>query len=297
MRAALAPILGAGMLLAAGLAGLAGHGAVGFGLVALGVIAGRLWSRPWLLSHASQPDRRAWLVREIAGQVLLVGVVFAVGVVLARGLGWQPAVPVWLPPVLILACAAAMRWLCGPEMRPAADAFLSEATAAIEAASVKGPQGDPEAALLEVTAALDGLPEEGARHHEILAALNLGLATAEPEALRHMLYARIMARTVERDLRALAIAHTDPWIARHFAGQRDLDEIFAMIAEADAPIALSCFRGGAEAVLDSVPEASHDMPDPDRLRAFAASQPPPAAQDFHQLANRVEALRQEAPRP
>lgn len=299
LRAATLFALSMGMLAVGLLPGLAGHGLAGFAAMAAVFVWMRLLAKPWLLSGLSQAGGWRRLVSDLGGQVLVALVLFWLGT--AAALIWvsEGSVNFWLPPALALAAGSLSRLIWRP-MPPEWDGFLEDAVARITATDVPSspaaPAGRPHAAALEqLHSALDRLPAQGAKHHDLLAALTAALQDMTPEDLRHSLHERIFDATSERDLRALVVAHTDPYIAQHFLGQHDLEEIFDLIVEANDQPALTHFIAGVTAVLDSVPEACNDLPTPHRLRQTASGLPDPLGAELTRFAAHVQRLREEHP--
>ncbi len=291
LRAALLFALSILMLIAGLLPGLAGHGLAGFAAVAAVYVWMRLLAKPWLIAGLRHGGGARALAQDLAGQVLVALVLFWLGTLLALVWHWEASVNFWLPPALALVGGSLSRLIWRP-MPPEWDGFLDEAVAGIQAAAAglpptpTPPPGRPHsAALTALHSALDALPQSGARHHDLVAAVTAALGDMSPEDLRHALHERIFDTTTERDLRALVVAHTDPFVARQFLGQHDLEEIFDLIIEAGDTAALSAFAGAVEAVLDSVPEACHDLPTPHRLRSAGLTT----------LAAHVQRLREEHP--
>lgn len=274
--------------------GLAGHGWPGFAAMAAAFVLARLLAKPWLLQRLGQPGGPARLSADVAGQVVVALALFWLGYGIAVATGWQPALGFWLPPAMALAAGSLSRLIWRP-MPPEWDGLLDEAIAGITGAGPGPAAADDSPEVAALNAALDALPAQGAQHHALVDAVLAALSGMSPEDLRMALHTRILDTTTERDLRALVVAHTDPYVAQHFRGQRDLEEIFDLIVEAGDVAAMTSFIGGVTAVLDSVPEACHDLPTPHRLRKLAGDLPPDTAAGLIALAARVQSLREEHP--
>lgn len=297
VRAAVLLGLSIVMLIAGVLPGLAGHGLPGFAAIAAVYVWARMIAKPWLVTGLRQPGGLRRLLLDLAGQVLVALLMFWLGVLLALVLVWEASINLWLPPVLAVAGASLSRLVWRP-LPPEWDGFLDEAIAGINGTG-PGPRAsdgsaDAEGAA-ELQAALDALPATGARHHDLVDAVTGALMAMSPEDLRRILHDRIFATTTERDLRALVVAHTDPYVARFFLGQHDLEELFELIIEAGDMVALNAFLGRVEAVLDSVPEACNDLPTPFRLGKVADGLPAQQSAGVAALIARIQQLRQEHP--
>ncbi|MFN3293184.1 MAG: hypothetical protein ACK4S2_00045 [Gemmobacter sp.] len=291
--------LGLAMMLAALASGAAGHGLAGFVLVTAGFVAARLLARPWLLTRLAQPGGAQALSRDIAGQVLLVLVLFWMGVGFAALTGWRPDLPLWLPPVACLGAGALSRAIWRP-MPPEMDRFLDEATETLTrmadslAEDGSGDDARAEAAAAAMMVALDALPASGVPHHSIGDAALPPMADMPFWTYTNLLFDRARAHETDRDIRALVIGITDPFIATKAAGQEDLDAAFDLVAAHGGEQALYCFEMQTVALLDVFPDAWRDMPAPERLRDFAGSLSGQIADRYRDLAALVERLQQKA---
>lgn len=288
------------LMLTGGLmAGLAGHGQAGLAAIAAVFVWARLLAKPWLLTRLRQSGGLSALLGDLAGQVLVAMALFWLGVGLSWLLDWQPGIGFWVPPGLAAAAGMASRLIWRP-LPPEWDGFLDEAIAGINGTGPgpRAPDGsDDVEGAAELQAALDALPATGARHHDLVDAVTGALMAMSPEDLRRILHDRIFETTTERDLRALVVAHTDPYVAQFFLGQHDLEELFELIIEAGDMVALNAFLGRVDAVLDSVPEACNDLPTPFRLGKVADGLPAQQSAGVAALIARVRQLRQEHPEP
>ncbi len=287
MRARLLVALGAAMMLAALVSGLAGHGAMGFGPMALVFVVARLLARPWLLARGA-----AALSREMAGQVALVLALFWLGVGIGAVTGWHPVLPVWLPPAAALAAGLVSRLIWKP-LPPEFDRFLDEATAALSGMATlpePEPGHDPQV-IADLHSELDALPASGASHYDLVDVLLEAMGRVPVPVFVDTLFDRAQRKT-ERDLRARVVGLTDPWIADRCMGQRDLDAAFELIAGSGTPNALEAWANGAAALLHSVPGAAIDMPQPARLRSVAATQDADLRAKLEDLARQIAADRE-----
>lgn len=289
--------LGVVMMLAVVVSGASGHGPTGFALAAAGFAVARLVAKPWLVTRAGQHGGARALSSEIGGQVVLVLVLFWLGVALAVFTGWAPVNPVWGPLFFILMAAWISRLLWRP-IPPEMDGFLDEATETLTRMaaelSADAPIDDDAAAVARLTAALDALPENGAPHHSIGDAVLPPMGDMPFWTYTNTLFSRARATQTDRDIRALIIGITDPWIASKALGQEDLDAAFDVVADHGGEPALYCFEMQAVALLDSVPDARRDMPSPERLRSFAAQRQGDLSDRYRDLAAMVERLHNKA---
>lgn len=286
-RAVLA--LGLGMMAAVVAAGLAGQGLAGFGLVALGLAVARVLARPWLL-RIGQPGGVLRLSSDLAGQVALALVLFWLGVGLAALAGWSPALPLWAPLAAIVVAAGLSHALWRP-IPPEMETFLDEATEALTRAT-GGWDNDPDEARVEaaqaaMVAALEALPETGAPDRAIADAVLPHMVTMPWHDYRNLLFDRAGALETDRDIRALVIGLTDPFIATKAAGEFDLDAAFQLVERQGGAAALSCFARRSLTLLALFEDAWRDLPAPDRLRAR------PSVPALGALADRVETLQNE----
>lgn len=297
MRARVLMALGVVMMLAAAMAGIAGHGLAGFGLMVAAFWLARLLGKPWLVTRAGQPGGAAALSRELAGQVAVVLVVFWLGVGIGWATGWHPVLPLGLPVAVALAAGILSRLVWRP-MPPEFDSFLDEATATITRMTEDlqrdlppEPDHDPQA-LAEMIAALDGQPVEGASHYDLVDVLLEGMGRMPVPVFVDTLFDRAHSKT-ERDLRALVIGLTDPWIANKILGQRDLEAAFEIIVESGNQNAIEAWANGISALVSSVPLAAVDMPSPERLRIVGAMQFDYLREKLTDLADHLESLTRE----
>jgi len=291
--------LGALAMAAALASGLARQGFAGFALVAAAFIAMRLLAKPWLVSRGYL----AGLTLEAAGQVALVLVLFWVGVGLSQASGWQPALPLWAPMLCILGAGLAARALWRP-LPPEFDSFLDDVTAQLDtmaqdiardaARSPAAQTPDTTANLLALHAALDALPETGAPHHAIASVVLSSQEGLPWYQWRNLLFDRARATGHDRDLRALIIALSDPWLARITLGEEDLDAAFDLIEANPQDDVLICLVLQSFALLDLHPPSWRDMPSPDRLRALIASLKNPVRAEIESLAARIAQVQTEA---
>ena len=285
-----------GLVVAAALAsGLARQGLAGFATVAAAFIATRLLAKPWLVTRLDL----AGLAREAAGQVALVLVLFWAGVGLSHLTGWQPALPLWAPVLCILGAGLASRALWRP-WPPEVEGFVDQATdqlnrLAQEIAATSPP--DPASVsdrIAALQAALDALPETGAPHHAIVDVVLAGQEGLAWHDWRNLVFDRARATGCDRDLRALVIVVSDPWLARITLGEEDLDAAFDLIEADPMPEVIGCFTLQCQALLDFHPPSWRDMPDPDRLRALGATQPKAPCTALQDLAARIETVQTES---
>lgn len=291
--------LGLVMMLAAMASGAAGHGLAGFVPVAAVFVASRLLTRPWLVTRLAQPGGVQALSWDIGGQVLLVLVLFWLGVGIAALTDWQPDLPLWLPPALCLGAGVVSRAIWRP-MPPEMGRFLDEATETLTRMADGLGEDDAnddaraDAALATMAAALDALPASGAPHHTIGDAVLPPMVDMPFWTYTNLLFDRARALETDRDIRALVIGITDPFIATKAAGQEDLDAAFDLVAAHGGERALYCFEMQTVALLDLFPDAWRDMPAPERLRDFASSLSGQIADRYRDLAALVERLQHEA---
>lgn len=290
-------VLGGVMMLAVVVSGGSGHGPTGFALAAVGFVVARLIAKPWLVTRLGDPGGLRAVSGEIAGQVALVLVLFWLGVGVAVFTGWAPNYPVWGPVFVILPAAWVSRLMWRP-IPPEMAHFLDEATDTLTRMSADlSADADTDragAAVARLTAALDALPETGAPHHSIGDAALPPMGDMAVWTYTNTLFARACATQTDRDIRALVIGITDPWLAPKALGQEDLDAAFDLVAEHGGEAALYCFEMQTVALLDSFPEARRDMPSPDRLRGFAEGLHGEVSDRYRDLAALVERLNNKA---
>ncbi|WP_028031596.1 hypothetical protein [Gemmobacter nectariphilus] len=291
LRGRLLILTGIVMMLAALAAGLAGHGLAGFALMAAAFAVARLLARPWLLGKPAD------LSRDLAGQVALVLVLFWLGVGIGAATGWHPALPLWLPAPIALAAGGLARLIWRP-MPPEMDGFLDEATetltrmAADFSADTAGDTEQTRHTIADLCAALDALPQTGVSHYDLVDVLLEGMGRIPVPDFIDTLHGRATGGA-ERDLRALVIGLTDPWVAERALGQRELNASFEVIVTSGNAAALSAWAMGAGALLDAVPHAAIDMPPADRLLFVAQSQDAALRKLLAELAARLETFNRE----
>lgn len=297
MRARALLALGVVMMLAAGASGMAGHGLAGFGLMIAAFWLARLLGKPWLVTRAGDPGGLAALSRELAGQVAVVLVVFWLGVGIGWAMGWQPDLPLWLPVAVALAAGLLSRVIWRP-LQPEFETFLDEATATLtrmndqmQAELLPDPDYDPQI-VADMIAALEALPESGASHYDLVDVLLESMGRVPVQIFVDTLFQRAHSHT-ERDLRALVVGLTDPWIADRSTGQRDLEASFEVVVDSGNTDALAAWAIGIAALLHSVPLAAVEMPQPDRLRAVAGAHEGDLRDKLLALADRSEELTRE----
>lgn len=297
MRARVLMALGMVMMLAAAAAGIAGHGLPGFGLMVGAFWVARLLGKPWLVTRAGQTGGAAALSRELAGQVAVVLVVFWLGVGIGWATGWHPVLPLWLPVAVALAAGIVSRLIWRP-MPPEFDSFLDEATATITRMTEDlqrdlpaEPEYDPQI-LADMVTALEALPEAGASHYDLVDVLLESMGRLPVQVFVDTLFQRAQNNT-ERDLRALVVGLTDPWIADRSMGQRDLEASFEVVVGSGNADALSAWAIGMAALLHSVPLAAIDMPQSDRLRLVADEHSGDLRAKLLALADQYESLTRE----
>jgi hypothetical protein len=197
--------------------------------------------------------------------------------------------------ILLAAWVSRLMWRPIP---PEMAGFLDEATETLTRMaaelSADAPIDDDGAAIARLTAALDALPESGAPHHAIGDAVLPPMGDMPFWTYTNTLFARARATQTDRDIRALIIGITDPWIAPKALGQEDLDAAFDVVADHGGEPALYCFEMQAVALLDAFPDARRDMPSPERLRNFAAQRQGDLSDRYRDLAAMVERLHNKA---
>lgn len=288
--------LGLVMMLAVVATGMAGHGLAGFALAAGGLAGARLLARPWLLTRLRETGGPGRLMADLGGQVALALGLFWLGVVLALGTGWQPALPLAAPVAVIVAASGLSRRLWRP-VPPETDAFLTEATEAVTRAASAWDdipdEAQVEAAQAVMAAALDALPQTGATERAIADVVLPHMVAMPWYDYRNMLFDRAGALETDRDIRALVIGLTDPFIATKTEGEADLDAAFQLVERQGGPAALDCFARLSLALLALFADSWRDLPPPDRLRARARDAGSPAAAALRALADRIETLASE----
>lgn len=287
-------VLAAVILLSTFVAGWAAAGMADAVPLVLAWVLARLVEKPWLVTRLRTPGGPGRLLGEMALQVVLSLLLFAAGGGLAALSGWQPPVAPLAAAALVLAAAGLSRAIWRP-LPPEREAVLDESASDLEDLP-EGPQAqqadEAEAeALARVQARLDALPERGARHHDLVAPVTEVMAQVRPALLADLLLARAQACPGDRDLRAATVLMTDPWFSRQIAGRGLPSEVFALIAEAEGPGALTCWLHQVEALLDLVPGTWRDLPEPQWLRRVAGQTGDPAlAADLSAQADRIAAL-------
>lgn len=291
--------LGLGMMLAVVASGASGHGPTGFAFAAVGLVVARLMAKPWLVVRAGAPGGARALSWDIGGQVLLALVLFWFGVALAVFTGWAPGLPVWGPVFCILLAAWVSRMIWRP-IPPEMDSVLDDATATLTQMAAGAPDDDPDddaradAAVVAMMAALDALPKTGVRHHTLGDVVLPPMVDMPFWTYANILFDRARAHETDRDIRALVIGLTDPFIATKAEGEQHLAAAFDLVAAQGGAAALYCFEMQSLALLDMFPDAWRDMPPPERLRGFADTLEGDIADRYRDLAARVETLQHKA---
>ncbi|NKX44968.1 hypothetical protein [Roseicyclus persicicus] len=289
-------LLGIAMMAAAMLAGSAGHGLQGALLSAAALIVARVMAKPWLVTRIGQPGMAMRLAGEAAGQAGLAFLLVWAGGGVAALTGMGTPAPLWLPPVMILALALVMRAVWRP-VPLEVDGLLDDAIASVERAAPApdlGPEPapDPRPALPDVPA-LDALPETGLPAAALVDALIPLMATLPPEELCLTLHDRAEASRTDRDLRLMVVGLTDPHIARQRLGHGDLIAAFDLVRDDGSVDVVSCFDMQVTALLDLVPEAARDLPDPERIAALGRDIGGPLGDNLADLAARADRLRRQ----
>lgn len=277
------PLLAGVMYLSVVAAGMAGFDP---GVWVLYVLLFLVWH---LMMH--RQNVAIWLV--IPVHAMVAAAFLGLGVLIGGWVGLAPP-PLAALAVGVVALLAARLVRLPPEEAEAITALAEDARARIEAAAPPQdpappppasddlpdapPGADPQdaaddPALAGLVAALDALPADAPRHHDLVAAITPAIGPVPLRDLVSALFARARATPCPRDLRAVTVLLTDPHVAHECRGHGDLEAAFHLIRAAGDAGALAHWAMQAEAVLDLVPDLWPDLPDDAALDEAAADTP------------------------
>lgn len=247
-------------------AGLGGHGVAMLVTLWAAFAAAKLLGQPWLLEGDA-----AALARLGAGLAVVVVVLWALGLGLSGLSGWQPAVPLWLPPALVLGAAVLTRALWKPmPPDPRLDALLDGALSALAAEPAVAIPDDEQRRVDEVLAELETLPADTA-FEAVEARLGWIGWGAAGRLIEHALLDRMAAGNAPRPVAAaLAIAASDGCRIEDFGGDYPA-RAFILLPD-DAAI-LAAFARRCSAELAVTPSVWGALPTPTLLEARAARLP------------------------
>ena len=279
------PVLAGVMYLSVVAAGMSGFDP---GVWVLYVVLFLVWH---LLMHRQEVP--VWVVIPVHAMVA-AGFLW-LGALIGGSVGGGPP-PLAALAVGVVALVAARLVRLPPEEAEAITALADEARAKLEAAAPRAEPGptpaddalpDPEpdempddavdATLADIFAALDALPADAPRHHDLVAAITTAIRPVPLRDLVSALFTRARATPCTRDLLAVTVLLTDPYVAHAGLGNGDAEAAFHLIRAAGDEAALAHWAMQTEAVLDLVPDLWPDLPD-DALLQEAAAEAPAARQ-------------------
>jgi hypothetical protein len=260
-------------------AGLGGHGLAMLVTLWAAFAAAKLLGAPWLLAGDA-----ASLARLCAGMGVVVVALWTLGLGLSGLSGWQPGVPLWLPPALVLGAAALSRALWKPiPPDPRLDALLDDAIATLSARPAAAIPDQEQRRVEQVLTELETLPADTPIEavESRLAWIGWGAAG---RMIEHALLDRMAAGNAPRAMAvALAIAASDGCRIEDIGGDYPAR---AFVLLPDDPPILSTFARRCAAELAVAPSVWGALPTPVLLEERAARFPgTEAAADLMRLAD------------